>query len=706
MSIEQKHYPILVGDAADFGNANPTLPDGQMAIVRSGDGATMVIGDGVTPLNQLGSIPTTTLSAEAFGVVADGETDNTEAMQEIIRVAHSVKQRAVVVHLPAGVIMCGYLHWYADNLHLIGQGAGHDDMEHQQRDKAKVYPNGVTTLAYNGPADGIWIDRRPYSWHATSKTVGGSLQHLTMDGVTRGDNKAGICIFDRGTSNMQYRNLEVYGATIACVNISGDFSMLSGGGPNSELTVVADCWLSDRVVNAAGQNAHGEGIPLVVGSEYNTTNAYVSDIFVQAVTSSSTAVSLENTDHLYLNNIRVGTGKSFSRATDTGTGYGKTYVRYRDGDPGFSVGDTVTGASSGETATVTEVRPGNANGFGMIVVESATGEFTAGEDLQVDASTVAVAEDRTMLPLYDYIGDAIEAGVTLTGATSGETFVVDEVWVDPDPQKGGKKLLVFADSGDVSGTFTAAEWVTVGGVNQARTSDSEYAIDGKEGWRTNNVNSSLSRYNIFNRWFGDLTFEAPDATGYGSFGNDVYGFAVVDPFGLTRPTVEAGAYARVFADAGHGEHADRASIPFTVGGQPAIVQQERVGLLTLVTGGWRKVAWNVLNLDTLNAMDGSADSDITVPAGVRRAKVTAQVQLDANSTGNRGLRLYVDDAQFTDPGSEVLLPATPSGEITLQMTTPWLPVSGGEVFSIRVWQDSGVDVDLQPGYSWVEVEFA
>lgn len=706
MSMQEAFHPVLVGNAADFGNANPTLPDGQMAIVRSGESAALFLGDGVTPFNQMGSIPTTTLSAEAFGVVADGETDNTAALQEIIRVAHSVKQKAVVVRLPAGVIMCGYLHWYADNLHLIGQGAGHDDMEHRQRDKAKVYPNGVTTLAYNGPADGIWIDRRPYSWHATSKSVGGSLQHLTMDGVTRGANKAGICIFDRGTSNMHYRHLEVYGATTACVDLSGDFSLLSGGDPNSEFTVLADCWISDRVVNAAGHNYHGTGIPLVFGSEYNLTNAYMSDVFVQAVSGGETAVSIENTDHMYFNNVRVGTGESFSRATDTGTGYGKTYVRYRDGDPGFSVGDEVEGATSGSTATVTEVRPGNADGFGMIVVESATGNFTAGENLQVDSSTVAVAEDRTMLTLYDYTGGAIEAGVTLTGGTSGETFVVDEVWVDPDPQKGGRKLLVFADSADVSGTFTATEWVTVGGENQARTSASEYAIGGKTGWATNNTQSSIARYNIFTRWFGALTFEGPDATGGGSFGNDIFGFAVVDPFSLPRPTVEAGAYVRVFADAGHNEHATQESIPYTVGGQPAIVQQRRSGTFNLANNGWRLVGWNDLLLDTLDAMGGSANSSVTVPAGVRRVKVTAQAQIASNGTGERAMRLYIGGSQYSDPGSEVRVEASADGETTLQMVTPWLPVSGGEELEVRVFQDSGGDLDLNPNYSWMEVEFA
>lgn len=699
MRETKHHYPVRSADATEWAEANPTLARGQMAHIRSSGGYGLKIGDGVTPFQRLPMLALSGFSALDFGI-SEGQ-DNTEAMQAMIDYVATLPGGAKV-YFPAGVFEFGYVHWHADLLTIEGAGDGQILMEQEQRSKEKFYPRGPTTFVYNGAANGLWIDRRPRSWFSRNKSFGGALRNVTLDGVT-GTNKAGILVWDRGTRSMKYENVTFAGATSRMLDVSGCYTLFGAGDPNSEGATVRDCFLTDKCVDENGGNLNGGGSCLALGTEYNATNCYFWNNTLHTALGTDYALEIEESDHCAFFNTRIGTGEARLHADDTGPFNTRTVLRYRDQIFTMSPGSGVVGQSSGATATIEEVRVGNENGFGALILSGVSGTFTAGEVLVIDSEPVATVENRTMMMVFDYAGGA--EGITLTGGTSGATMEVDEVFTDP---KEPRAAVLFAYPAGITGTFSAQETLLDGDNNLiARPTKTQSPIGTVDDhWQAQINPRSLSRYNSMFRFFGALTAKATSAGSASCFGHEVYNFAVVDPFSITRPTVEAGAQLRVFADAGHGEHASQAAIPFTVGGQPAVIQQERTGVFAVVHNGWRKIGWNTLNLDTLNALGGSANSDVTVPAGVRRAKVTAQVQLAANSTGQRGVRLYVDGAQFTDPGSEVLVDATSAGEITLQLTTPWLPVAGGEVFTIHVFQDSGVSIDLQPAYSWMEVEFA
>jgi hypothetical protein len=184
--------------------------------------------------------------------------------------------------------------------------------------------------------------------------------------------------------------------------------------------------------------------------------------------------------------------KKVSSTTEPDTYLGLTFMKYylpnlyftlnpllflaftNGGTTAINSGDTVVGASSGATGVVqgtpvlTSGTWAGGDAAGIIIFSSVTGTFSAGEWLRVGG--VNRAKVGTLLLFTNGGTTAINSGDTVVGASSGATGVVQGTpvltagtWAGGDA--AGK--IIFAS---VAGTFSAGEWLRVGGVNRAKVS--------------------------------------------------------------------------------------------------------------------------------------------------------------------------------------------------------------------------------------------
>lgn len=93
-----------------------------------------------------------------------------------------------------------------------------------------------------------------------------------------------------------------------------------------------------------------------------------------------------------------------------------------------------------------------------------------------------------------------------------------------------------------------------------------------------------------------------------------------------------------------------------------------------------------------------ASGIIEIPSGVNRAQITVGCAWAANVTGRRSVVPLVDGAPIAPDGMRADLPAANvvTASTRLAMTTYKFPVSGGEVVTLRTFQDSGGALNLEP----------
>ena len=143
------------------------------------------------------------------------------------------------------------------------------------------------------------------------------------------------------------------------------------------------------------------------------------------------------------------------------------------GTTAISSGNTVVGARSGATGVVngtpvlTSGSWAGGDAAGIITFSSVTGIFSAGEGLMVGGVNSAIVS-----PLLFTNGGTtvINSGDTVVGASSGATGVVQGTPVLTSGSWAGgcaSGKIIFSS---VTGTFSAGEWLMVGGVNRAKVS--------------------------------------------------------------------------------------------------------------------------------------------------------------------------------------------------------------------------------------------
>lgn len=114
----------------------------------------------------------------------------------------------------------------------------------------------------------------------------------------------------------------------------------------------------------------------------------------------------------------------------------------------------------------------------------------------------------------------------------------------------------------------------------------------------------------------------------------------------------------------------------------------------------------------------SSSSRITIPFGASRVRITAQVSWQANSSGYRrvyfkkgGTADFIGNCSVTSvpvptSGTTPPMPGSGAHETVVLITTPIIPVSGGEYFELYVWQNSGstLAVAKRKWKTWISIE--
>ena len=153
---------------------------------------------------------------------------------------------------------------------------------------------------------------------------------------------------------------------------------------------------------------------------------------------------------------------SFAFASGTGPTIltaGERFLLYdAEGAAGFVAGNTVTGATSGATATVAYVRDWGTEG--CLTLKNIVGVFQNNENLEVAAVLQGVANGTvgTVYIAYDGEVAAPAVGNTITGATSGATGTLTGIQDD-----GATGKLVLAD---VTGVYINNENLQVAAVTK------------------------------------------------------------------------------------------------------------------------------------------------------------------------------------------------------------------------------------------------
>lgn len=113
-----------------------------------------------------------------------------------------------------------------------------------------------------------------------------------------------------------------------------------------------------------------------------------------------------------------------------------------------------------------------------------------------------------------------------------------------------------------------------------------------------------------------------------------------------------------------------------------------------------------------------SSSRVYIPFGVTRVKITAQVAWQANGSGYRkiyfkknGTADFVGNSVVTyvpvqNSGTPPPSPGTASHETFMNISTPVIPVSGGNYFELYVWQNCGSTLSLNPKNwkTWMSIE--
>lgn len=223
-------------------------------------------------------------------------------------------------------------------------------------------------------------------------------------------------------------------------------------------------------------------------------------------------------DHSYVGNVTLGSTTSLATATE---------IHFTNGTLEPMVGETVTGATSGATATIDSFDifsnaggswAGN-NAEGRIIISGKSGEFEGGELLTTPTGSftnfrvaqVTGPEHRVteMSLFYDSGGTtAISNGDSITGGTSGATAVVETVvalWAGSWAGGDAEGLLIL-EAGSTVGTFQEDEAIEVSATDRATV----HAISGDIGYGTDGIGGRVNEIN-----WTSLNHAPPGHTGHG-----------------------------------------------------------------------------------------------------------------------------------------------------------------------------------------------
>lgn len=126
--------------------------------------------------------------------------------------------------------------------------------------------------------------------------------------------------------------------------------------------------------------------------------------------------------------------------------------------------------------------------------------------------------------------------------------------------------------------------------------------------------------------------------------------------------------------------------------------------LTLTTATGTTVSWASAVADTDSFWSAGAPTRLTVPAGVSRVRVAANVRWAAHATGLRSALIRKNGAVFDGAPSSYISTGT-SLEHQVNLVSPAVAVADGDYFELLVQQNSGGNLAVtSEGRTWFAIE--
>lgn len=234
-------------------------------------------GPGITPLD--------------YGAVADGVTDDSAALQATI---DALPDEGGEVALPAGVMaIASTIVISKPNVRLVGVGG---DNRHNSAPHVLI---AGTRLKWIGAVNGTMLRFTSVPGAANPKMTGGGLEGIVIDAAA----SAGRCLEILSWNSARFRDLLLYDATIACLDMNVVATLADARDPQENVF---------EQVNIAALSGSADGIRMdaaTPGANPSYNSFYGSIIYVNA----GTGANLFNCDNNWFHHFRIfvtGAGKA------------------------------------------------------------------------------------------------------------------------------------------------------------------------------------------------------------------------------------------------------------------------------------------------------------------------------------------------------------------------------------------------------------
>lgn len=130
----------------------------------------------------------------------------------------------------------------------------------------------------------------------------------------------------------------------------------------------------------------------------------------------------------------------------------------------------------------------------------------------------------------------------------------------------------------------------------------------------------------------------------------------------------------------------------------------------LVSSTWTDLTFDSESFDSGTIHSTSSNTELFVaPAWATKAKISAQVAFEANTTGPRGIRIVTSAGALLTPHISTLIPAVSAAGFGtfVQINTGLFTITGGSSYKMQAYQASGAALDVlgSANETWISIEF-
>ncbi|UTU10023.1 putative tail protein [Caulobacter phage RB23] len=122
----------------------------------------------------------------------------------------------------------------------------------------------------------------------------------------------------------------------------------------------------------------------------------------------------------------------------------------------------------------------------------------------------------------------------------------------------------------------------------------------------------------------------------------------------------------------------------------------RAAVQSIPTSTWTAVQWDTETEDAVNAFVSGANTRVTIPVGVKAARVTAYANwVTSVDAANVGMALRRNGVEIGSTGGSPIAASRPGQyQSHLNFTSEWFTVTAGDYYEMFVFQNSGSSQDL------------